>query len=65
MAAGHSQESFAHACSCHRTYMGLVERGAVNASIEIVGVIARTLGMSLVDLMAEVEQECQAVAGGL
>jgi hypothetical protein len=44
--------------------MGLVERGAVNASIEIVGVIARTLGLSLTDLMAEVELDGQVVAGG-
>lgn len=58
-AAGHSQESFAHECRCHRTYIGLVERGEVNVSIEIVDVIARTLGLSLARFMTEVEREYQ------
>jgi len=54
--AGYSQESFADACDLHRTYIGSVERGEVNISLDNLEVIARTLKMPLSRLFLEAEQ---------
>jgi len=54
--AGYSQEGFADACGVHRTYMGSVERGETNISLDKLETIARTLGIPLSRLFAETEQ---------
>jgi transcriptional regulator with XRE-family HTH domain len=54
--AGFSQESFADACELHRTYIGSVERGEVNISLDNLERIARTLKVPLSRLFAEAEQ---------
>jgi transcriptional regulator with XRE-family HTH domain len=54
--AGFSQESFADAGELHRTYIGSVERGEVNISLDNLERIARTLRMSVSRLLAEAEQ---------
>jgi transcriptional regulator with XRE-family HTH domain len=54
--AGYSQESFADACALHRTYIGSVERGEVNISLDNLELIARTLKVPLSRLMVEAEQ---------
>jgi transcriptional regulator with XRE-family HTH domain len=54
--AGYSQESFADACALHRTYIGSVERGEVNISLDNLELIARTLKVPLSRLMLEAEQ---------
>jgi transcriptional regulator with XRE-family HTH domain len=54
--AGYSQESFADACALHRTYIGAVERGEINISLDNLERIARTLRTSLSRLFAEAEQ---------
>lgn len=54
--AGYSQESFADACKVHRTYMGSVERGETNISLDKLETIARALEIPLSRLFAEVEQ---------
>ena len=54
--AGYSQESFADACALHRTYIGSVERGEVNISLDNLERIARTLKLPLSRLMLEAEQ---------
>jgi DNA-binding XRE family transcriptional regulator len=48
-----SQEEFAHRCGLHRTYIGSVERGERNVSLENIVRIAKTLGMTPADLLRE------------
>jgi len=40
---GYSQEAFAHECELHRTYMGAVERGEPNISLDNIVKIAMAL----------------------
>jgi transcriptional regulator with XRE-family HTH domain len=55
--AGYSLESFADACRLHRTYMGSVERGEVNISLDNIERIARAFHMSAGALLLEAEKE--------
>lgn len=55
--ADYSQESFAAAAGIHRTYMGLVERGRVAATILTLQKIASALGITMSQLLAEAEHE--------
>lgn len=48
---GFSQEGFAHECGFHRSYMGAVERGEKNITIQMVSKIAKTLKISLSELL--------------
>ena len=50
---GVSQEAFAHQCGLHRTYIGSVERGERNISLESVLKIAETLGLKLSELFSK------------
>ena len=52
-AKGLSQESFAEACRLHRTYIGSVERGERNISIDNMERIAATLNVPLTELVAQ------------
>ncbi len=52
-ALGYSQESFADACGLHRTYIGAIERGERNVSIDNIARIAATLGLHVADLFPE------------
>jgi transcriptional regulator with XRE-family HTH domain len=54
---GFSQESFADHCSLHRTYMGGIERGERNLTIQTVLTVARGLGMSMSELLADIEKQ--------
>lgn len=54
---GFSQESFADHCGLHRTYMGGIERGEHNLTIQTALTIARGLGISLSKLMSGIEAE--------
>ncbi len=56
-AAGYSQESFADECGLHRTYMGAVERGETNISLDNIERIARGLRVTPAQLLAEAERE--------
>ena len=47
---GYSQESFADECQLHRTYIGAIERGEKNISIDNIAKIAATLKISLHEL---------------
>jgi len=55
--AGFSQESFAATVGIHRTYMGLLERGKVAATIVTIEKIARALKVSVSELLATAERE--------
>ena len=44
---GFSQEAFADLCGLHRTYIGAIERGERNISLENIEKIARSLGVSI------------------
>jgi len=54
---GFSQESFADHCGLHRTYMGGIERGEHNLTIQTALTIARGLGISLSKLLSGIEEE--------
>ena len=45
-----SQEQFAQRCKLHRTYIGIVERGEKNLSLENIEKIAKVLGVEIKDL---------------
>lgn len=55
--AGYSQESFADRCGVHRTYMGSVERGEVNISLDNLERISKALEISLADLFGETDRD--------
>jgi transcriptional regulator with XRE-family HTH domain len=48
---GYSQESFAAECGLDRTYMGGIERGERNLALRNIELIARSLKISLAELM--------------
>jgi transcriptional regulator with XRE-family HTH domain len=50
-ARGLSQESLAHEAGLHRTYVGSVERGERNISLDNVERLAHALGVEPADLM--------------
>ena len=47
---GFSQEGFAHECRFHRSYMGAVERGEKNITIQMLDRVAKALKISLAEL---------------
>lgn len=46
-----SQEAFAHKAGVHRTYIGMVERAEKNVTLITIEKIAKTLGISINELM--------------
>jgi transcriptional regulator with XRE-family HTH domain len=55
--AGYSQESFADAVGVHRTYMGAVERGEVNISLDNIERVAKALRLTPARLFLAAEEE--------
>lgn len=47
---GWSQEEFADQCGLHRTYIGAIERGERNVSLNNIHAIAKALDISVKDL---------------
>lgn len=47
---GLSQEAFAELCGLHRTYVGAIERGERNVSIDNIARIAQALGVPIGEL---------------
>lgn len=47
---GFSQEGFAHECGFHRSYMGAVERGEKNITIQQLTKITKSLKVSFSEL---------------
>jgi len=54
---GLSQEQFAELAGLHRTYLGGIERGERNVSLVNINRLARALGLTLGELMTEVNRE--------
>jgi transcriptional regulator with XRE-family HTH domain len=50
-AAGYSQESFAAKIKVHRTFMGTIERGNTNVSLDTLERLARGLQMGVWELL--------------
>jgi transcriptional regulator with XRE-family HTH domain len=53
--AGYSQEAFADRAKVHRTYMGTVERGETNLTLENIDKLARALGLKMWQLLKEMD----------
>lgn len=56
---GFSQESFADHCGLHRTYMGGIERGERNLTIETILAVAKGLELTLSELLVGIEKEIE------
>lgn len=50
-AEGVSQEAFAALCGLHRTYIGSVERGERNVTLETLQQLSDAMGVSAADLL--------------
>jgi transcriptional regulator with XRE-family HTH domain len=59
---GFSQESFADHCGLHRTYMGGIERGEHNLTIQTALTIARGLGITVSKLLSGIDKHVEAPA---
>src|ERR1700691_3145217 len=54
---GFSQESFADHCGLHRTYMGGIERGEHNLTIQTALTVAQGLGITVSRLLSGIENQ--------
>jgi transcriptional regulator with XRE-family HTH domain len=54
-----SQESFADHCGLHRTYMGGIERGEHNLTLQTALTISKGLGISLSELVAGIDKQVE------
>lgn len=54
-AKGFSQEEFAHECDLHRTYMGDIERGERNVSLDNIAILANALGITISELFSQIK----------
>jgi transcriptional regulator with XRE-family HTH domain len=57
---GYSQEAFADECGVHRTFMGTIERGESNLSLQNIAKVAGALGITLSALFLGVEDEAES-----
>jgi transcriptional regulator with XRE-family HTH domain len=51
----YSQESLARAIKVHRTYMGLIERGKANPTLDIIEKIAKALKVTPARLLSDAD----------
>ena len=56
LASGYSQEALAHAAGVHRTYVGLIERGLRNPTLEVSQALAGALDTDLSRLIRLAEK---------
>ena len=57
-AAKLSRQALAERAGLHQTYVGMIERGLSNPSLDAASVIAEALDVSLSELVAEAEKLC-------
>ena len=50
---GASQEGLAEIIGCHRNYVGYLERGEQNVTIDMLGRVAKALDCTVADLVSE------------
>ncbi|PKO47166.1 MAG: XRE family transcriptional regulator [Betaproteobacteria bacterium HGW-Betaproteobacteria-22] len=50
---GYSQEQLAHHCGLHRTYIGSIERGEKNVTLNTLYVLAQAFGTTVPELLSE------------
>ena len=60
---GFSQESFADHCGLHRTYMGAIERGERNLTLQTLLSVATGLGITLSQLLSGLERKAAVKRG--
>jgi len=60
--AGYSQESFAAKIKVHRTFMGTIERGKTNPSLDTLERLAKGLEMSVWELVRAAERAAPVTA---
>ncbi|MCK7494478.1 MAG: helix-turn-helix domain-containing protein [Comamonadaceae bacterium] len=60
IARGWSQEDLAERCGRRFTYIGRVERGEQNVTVEVLGDIASALSVSISDLLVSVQPKLLA-----
>ncbi len=53
LARGWSQEKMAERCGLHRTYVGAIERGERNVTLETLNALALALGVSAAELITD------------
>ncbi len=58
---GYSQEGFADHCGLHRTYMGGIERGEHNLTIQTALTIAKGLGITVSKLLTGIEAQISPI----
>ena len=63
--AGLSQDEYALACGVHRTYVGRVERGEANVTLESAMRLARPLGIAASALVHAAEEQLAAAGDGV
>jgi len=51
---GYSQEKFADVCGLHRTYIGSIERGERNVSLQNIVKIAQALKITPSELLSDI-----------
>jgi transcriptional regulator with XRE-family HTH domain len=61
--SGFSQESFADHCGLHRTYMGGIERGEHNLTVETLMTVSKGLAITMSDLLAGIEKQVDLSKG--
>jgi transcriptional regulator with XRE-family HTH domain len=62
--AGYSQEAFADHCGVHRTFMGTIERGETNLSLQNLARVAAGLGITMSKLLSGIERLAARLATG-
>ena len=60
-AKGFSQEKLAEYAGCHSTYIGQIERGEKNATIESIEKIAKALNISLSKLFEKLDTQEEGI----